>query len=68
MHQDANEGLMCWHAKIEEGGVGIFLHTSSGRIFMVMDGVVGVYDSPYRNKYGEIVSIKDKEFDKFNID
>jgi len=36
---------------------------------LVQDGNIGIYDSPYRNKYGETVNVKyDKEYDKFNID
>lgn len=68
MQQDMNEGLMCWHTKIHEGGLGIFLKTSSGKIMLVQDGNIGVFDAPYRNKYGEMVHENNKEYDKFNID
>lgn len=68
MHQNPGEGLMCWHTKVCEGGCGLFLKTSTGTIFMVYDGNVGTYDSPYRNKYGEMIEKYSKDYDKFNID
>jgi len=68
MHQKINEGLMCWHSKIFNGGCGLFLKTSSGTIFMVNDGNIGIYDSPYRNKYGEMIDKFGKDYDKYNID
>ena len=59
---------MCWHSKIHEGGQGIFLETLTGDILMVYNGNIGVYDMPYRNKYGEVIGKQNKNYEQFVID
>jgi len=51
-----------------EGGCGLYLQTSNGRIILVQNGTVAIFDSPYRNKYGEIASEFDKSYGAFNVD
>lgn len=66
--QKEEEGLLTWHARVCEGGSALFLHTSSGRIFGVNNGAPGIFDPPYRNRYGEYVSEHDKNYADYQID
>ena len=34
----------------------------------MQNGTPSIYDSPYRNKYGELVSEADKKYNEFQID
>ena len=66
--QDENEGLLTWHARLHEGGATAYLHTSSGNIIMMQNGTPAIYDTPYRNKYGELVSEAEKKYNEFQVD
>ena len=64
----AREGLLSYHTRVEEGGNAAFLHTSSGNIILIQNGSSAQFDTPYRNKYGELANMDDKRWDSFNID
>ena len=51
-----------------EAGQSLFLQTSSGSIILINNGSATFYDSPYRNRFGEIVSEQHKNMDEFTID
>lgn len=44
------------------------MHTSTGYMVIIQNGSCTLYDSPYRNKYGEIVNFRDKRYEDYNID
>ena len=62
------EGVLSYHARVCEGGMSIFLHTSSGKFLFIQNGSSAFMDSPYRNKYGEPAHPEDKRWDSFVID
>lgn len=62
------EGLLSYHARLHEGGGAIYLQTSTGAIVMIQNGTSAKFDTPYRNKYGELANPDDKRLDSFNID
>ena len=66
--QKNNEGLICHHTRVKEGGGSVFLHTSTGNFFLVQNGTASAFDGPYRSKYGVVVSSDEKQWDAFNID
>ena len=66
--QDQGEGVLSYHTRVHEGSCGIFLHLSTGNIVMIQNGSSAQQDSPYRNKYGEVVNPRDKRWHSFKID
>ena len=56
--QDFPEGMLCHHAKHEEGGQCIYLLTNTGQIILVADDglVCDKLSSPYRTQFGECYS------------
>lgn len=49
------EGLISHHARVAEGGCSVFLHTSSSSFLLLQNGNATMYETPYRNRYGEQV-------------
>ena len=66
--QHPEEGLLSYHARVHEGGCAAFLHTSTGRIILIQNGSSAMFDTPYRNKYGEAADPNLKKWDTFHID
>lgn len=65
---DSGEGVLSYHTRVKEGRCGVFLHLSTGNIIMIQNGSSAQSDSPYRNKYGEVVNPRDKRWNSFKID
>ena len=65
---EINEGLLSYHARLHEGSSSIFIQTSTGSIIMIHNGSSAKFDTPYRNKYGELADPNAKKWDSFNID
>ena len=66
--QFPEEGLLSYHTRVCEGGSSIFIQTSTGHILMIYNGSAVKFDTPYRNKYGELANAGDKRWSSFNID
>ena len=62
------EGLISYHTRVCEGGSSVYLHTSSGNIIFVQNGTPAIFETPYKNKYGELADPSDKNWDSFQID
>lgn len=62
------EKLMSYHARVHEGGQALFLQTSTGQIILISNGTSGIFESVYRNKYGESVTNESKYWESFKID
>jgi len=62
------EGLICYHTRMHEGGQAAYLHTSTGNFLLVQNGTAAIFETPYRNKYGELISQEEKNWDAFVID
>lgn len=46
----------------------MFMQTSTGRIVFIQNGSSAKFDTPYRNKYGELADPNQKKWDTFHID
>ena len=62
------EGLMSYHAKQFHGGTTFYLQVDTGSLILMHNGVVAIFDTPYRNKYGELASQKSEYWNSFKLD
>lgn len=62
------EGLMSYHAKQFHGGTTLFIQVDNGNLILMHNGNVSVFDTPYRNKYGDLANKKSEYWNSFKLD
>ena len=65
--QKAGEGELTYHARTCEGGQGLYLCTTNGKIIMVDAEKSCQRASPYVNKFGETFSQNSKRWDNYHL-
>lgn len=59
---------MSYHAKQYHGGAAIYVQVDNGKIILIQNGVAALFDTPYRNKYGELADKKSETWNSFKLD
>ena len=62
------EGELTYHTRLYEGGISLYISTSSGDIIMIDGDRSASKPSPYMNKFGESFNKSSKRWENFYLD
>ncbi len=63
----AAEGELSFHSRTCEGGTGLYLSTTDGKVILIEEERACQRQSPYVNKFGETFNQSSKKWENYHL-